>query len=286
MARIQQSIEISVPVHIAYNQLTQFEDYPRFMQDVETVQQLDDTHLHWSAKMSYQPLEWDSEIVEQIPDQRIAWRNSGGPMQAGKVELQSVGQDKARVTMTVECDPAQVPAERHGNPEQMVAQRLEDDLARFKQFIETQGTQTGEWRGEVHDAQVVRRDRDARGQTGGDSIGKTIGQTAQERRDGAQSAPPAGQQADATTQSASSLSQSTDDTADDGRYSIAEEQNFDQQSDQARRVGQMPLDFDSAAPGETDPAAAMTKSVKRDEQGSKDADGLKQSMERAVPPSE
>ncbi|OWW22116.1 SRPBCC family protein [Noviherbaspirillum denitrificans] len=192
MARIQQSIDIGVPVHVVYQQLMQFEDYPRFMQDVETVHQLDNTHLHWSAKMSYQPLEWDSEIVEQIPDRCIAWRNEGGPMQSGKVELQPVGDSQARLTMTVECDPALVPAERSGNPEQMVAMRIEDDLARFKQFME-------------------ERDADVQQQQ--------------------------------ATQSPASLSQAGQDE-DDGRYSIAEEQNFDQQSDQARRVGQMPLDFD------------------------------------------
>lgn len=218
MARIQQSIDVGVPAHVVYNQLTQFEDYPRFMQDVETVQQLDDTHLHWSAKMSYQPLEWDSEIVEQIPGRCIAWRNHGGPMQAGKVELQPVADGKVRVTMTVECDPALVPAERSGNPEEMVALRIEDDLARLKQFIEERGAETGE---------------------------------------------------------------SADEDAEDGRYSVAEEQNFDQQSNQARRVGQMPLDFSAPQPGETDPAETMAKAAKPD-----DKQKLQQSIERSVPPSE
>jgi hypothetical protein len=284
MARIQQSIDIGVPVHVVYNQLTQFEDYPRFMQDVETVHQLDDTHLHWSAKMSYQPLEWDSEIVEQIPDRCIAWRNAGGPMQSGKVEVRPVGQDKARVTMTVECDPAQVPAERAGAPEEMVAQRLEDDLARFKTFLEERGAETGEWRGEVHGAEVTRRDRDAHSpQAAGESMGKTVGRTADEQRESAQTSSSAGRQTQQTTQSPSSLSQSSSDDAEDGRYSVAEEQNFDQQSSQARRVGQMPLDFNAPLPGETDPADAMAGTVKQDDQSQS---GLKQSIERAVPPSE
>jgi len=261
MARIQQSIDIGMPVHVVYNQLTQFEDYPRFMQDVEAVQQLDDTHLHWSAKMSYQPLEWDSEIVEQIPDRCIAWRNDGGPMQAGKLELQPVGDSQARVTMTVECDPALVPAERSGNPEEMVAQRLEDALARFKQFIEERGAETGAWRGEVHG-----------GQSAGESMGKTVGRTADEQRDSAQTSE--------TMQSAASLSQSSDDDTEDGRYSVAEEQNFDQQSNQARRVGQMPLDFAAPGPGDNNPADAMAKATKAE-----DKDKLKQSIERSVPPS-
>ncbi|HYC41723.1 MAG TPA: SRPBCC family protein [Noviherbaspirillum sp.] len=274
MARIQQSIDVGVPVHVVYNQLTQFEDYPRFMQDVETVQQLDDTHLHWSAKMSYQPLEWDSEIVEQIPDRCIAWRNDGGPMQAGKVELQPVGDDMVRITMTVECDPAQVPAERSGNPEEMVALRIEDDLARLKQFIEERGSETGEWRGEVHDGQVTQEGAQATPlQAAGESIGKTVGRTAAEQQDSAQ--------AGETTQSAASLSPSMDEDAEDGRYSIAEEQNFDQQSNQARRVGQMPLDFSAPVSGETGPAEAMAKAAKPD-----DKQKLQQSIERSVPPSE
>lgn len=221
MARIQQSIDVGVPVHVVYNQLTQFEDYPRFMQDVETVHQLDDTHLHWSAKMSYQPLEWDSEIVEQIPGRCIAWRNDGGPLQAGKVELQPVGDGKARVIMTVECDPALVPAEHSGNPEETVARRIEDDLARLKQFIEGRGSETGE------------------------------------------------------------TTQSPEEDAGDGRYSVAEEQSFGQQSNQARRVGQMPLDFGAPVPGESDPMEAMAKAVKPEDKAN-----LKLSIERSVPPSE
>lgn len=267
MARIQQSIDIGVPVHVVYNQLTQFEDYPRFMQEVETVHRLDDTHLHWSAKMSYQPLEWDSEIVEQIPDQRIAWRNAGGPMQSGKVEVQPVGDDMARVTMTLECDPDQVPAERFGNPVKMIALRLEDDLARFKSFLEERANEGGA--------------KDTT-QAAGENMGKTVGRTAEEQHDSGQSSSPAGAQVQRSTQPESSLSQTADD-AGDGRFSVAEEQNFDQQSDQARRVGQMPLDFSAPSPGETNPAEAMGKSVKPED---RNASHLKQSIERSVPPSE
>ena len=194
-------------------------------------------------------------------------------MQAGKVELQPVGDGQARVTMTVECDPDLVPAERSGNPEEMVAQRLEDDLARFKQFIEERGSETGKWRGEVHDAQVTQGGSGMNSQAAGESIGKTVGRTAAEQRDSAQ--------AGGTTQSEASLSRSMEEDADDGRGSVAEEQNFDQQSNQARRVGQMPLDFSAPVPGETDPAAAMAKAAKPDDKAE-----LKQSIERSVPPSE
>jgi hypothetical protein len=143
MTRVQQSIEISVPVHTAYHQLTQFEDYPHFMQDVETVHQLDDTHLRWSTKLSYQTLEWDAEITEQLPDRCIAWRNLSGPSKAGKVELQPLGSEKARVTFTMECEPSEILAAPEGNAEAVMAQQLEQDLARFKAFIETRGAQAG-----------------------------------------------------------------------------------------------------------------------------------------------
>ena len=259
MARIQQSIDISVPVHIAYNQLTQFEDYPRFMQDVETVHQLDDTHLHWSARMAYQTMEWDSEITEQIPDRCIAWRNAGGPIDAGKVEVQALGQDQARITLTMECDPSRLPAQA-GNVEDLLAKQVGDDLQRLKDFMESRSENQG-------------------AQSGGDNIGKTIGQTADEQREGEASAP---QQAGESTQSEASLSQPGEESEDDGRYSIAAEQSFDQQSDQARRVGQMPLDF---GPEEAHAAEALAQSMKQGKRGKKSKE-LKQAIERSVPPSE
>ena len=231
MARIQQSIDISVPVHIAYSQLTQFEDYPRFMQDVETVHQLDDTHLHWSARMAYQTMEWDSEITEQIPDRCIAWRNAGGPIDTGKVEVQALGLDQARITLTMECDPSRLPAQA-GNVEDLLARQVGDDLQRLKDLIE------------------------------------------------ASASAPA--QASDSTQSEASLSQPDAATEDDGRYSVAAEQSFDQQSDQARRVGQMPLDF---GPEEAHAAEALAKSMKQGKRGKK-SKGLKQAIEQSVPPSE
>lgn len=269
MAIIQQSIEVRVPVHTAYNQLTQFEDYPRFMQDVETVRQLDDTHLHWEAKMSYQTMEWDAEITEQQPDRCIAWRNHGGPANSGRVEVQPLGDDQARITLTMECDPGQISSAQGGDGEAMMAQRLEQDLARFKEFIESQGTETGAWRGEVHGAQVTQRDRDAHSQADG---GKPAMQA------GAQT----GRETGRSTQSDYSLSKSADEDSQDGRFSVAEEVSLDMQSDQARRVGEMPRDID-APTAATDPADAMEQSMK---QGGQDARPLKQSMDRAVPPSE
>ena len=77
MASIEKNIEVDVPVRTAYNQWTQFEEFPRFMEGVVEVRQLDDTHLHWKATVGGKELEWDAVITEQLPDQRIAWTADG-----------------------------------------------------------------------------------------------------------------------------------------------------------------------------------------------------------------
>jgi uncharacterized membrane protein len=141
MARIQQSIEVGVPAHAAYQQLVHFEDYPRFMREVDTVRRLDSSHLHWAANMSYQTLEWDAEITEQLPDRCIAWRNVGGPIAAERIELQPLGPSKSRVTMTMECDPLQLIPAQDGNADEAVAERLREDLERFKLYVEANGAE-------------------------------------------------------------------------------------------------------------------------------------------------
>jgi hypothetical protein len=157
MARIAQSIEIQVPVHVAYNQLTQFEDYPRFMEEVESARQTDDTHVHWTTRAGSAAHDWDSEIVEQQPDRCIAWRNMGGPVSTGRMEVEEAGSGASRVTFTVEAavDGAAKEAE------QALARQLDSDLHRLKQMIESAGA-SGAWRGEVHQGQVTTRDRDAK----------------------------------------------------------------------------------------------------------------------------
>ncbi|OGB24457.1 MAG: hypothetical protein A3I66_10625 [Burkholderiales bacterium RIFCSPLOWO2_02_FULL_57_36] len=319
MATIQQSIEIKVPVQTAYNQLTQFEDYPRFMENVEAVQQIDDTHLHWTTVMSNHSVEWDAEITEQEPDRCIAWHNISDPASAGKVEVQSAGSNASRVIFTLQA--AGSPA---GNNEQEMAQRLKQDLARLKDFIEARRSATGAWRGEVHDAQVTMRDRDAKRQeqeNGGNAPAAASGyaagsegwsgdedpaapvvsssrMTAEQRDDFAESvsrrpAPSpsdAGEgnpQINASTQSDYSLSRPSDDgSADDGRFSIAEEVSFDQQSDAARNIGHMPQDTSADHHGGTSAPDAMRKTLQQDEQDAKDNAKLKPSIDRAVPPSE
>lgn len=142
MATIRQSIEIRVPVHTAYQQLTRFEDYPRFMQEVDDVTQLDDTHLHWTSRMANRPVEWDAEITEQQPGRCIAWHNTGGPVNAGRIDVEAMGEEASRVTFTLRAEPQQVPGSMAGNQEQDLALRLQTDLARLKEMIEARGPQS------------------------------------------------------------------------------------------------------------------------------------------------
>lgn len=163
MARIQQSVEISVPAHVAYNQLTQFEDYPRFMKEVESAQQVDDTHVRWTTRIGQQTRNWNSEIIEQKPDQCIAWRNLDGPVNTGRVDVQALGENGARVTFTLEAAAAHAGTEG----DHAMARQVQEDLQRLKQMMETQGQETGAWRGEVHGGQVAGNGRNATAGTAG-----------------------------------------------------------------------------------------------------------------------
>lgn len=148
MSAVEKTIEINVPVRTAYNQWTQFEEFPRFMEGVKQVRQLDDTHLHWKAEIAGQEKEWDAEITEQIPDQRIAWTSRGGTMTSGVVTFQPLSDAKSKVMLHMEYDPKGV-VENIGDAVGAVSQRVEGDLERFKQYIETRGQETGAWRGTV-----------------------------------------------------------------------------------------------------------------------------------------
>jgi uncharacterized membrane protein len=148
MATVKESVEIAVPVQTAYNQWTQFEEFPKFMKGVEKVQQLDDTHLRWKADVAGQSEEWEAEITEQIPDRRIAWRSTTGPMQSGIVTFQPVDGDKTRVDVEFEWTPQGV-AEKAGAAVGADEWRVGADLDRFKEMIEARGAETGAWRGTV-----------------------------------------------------------------------------------------------------------------------------------------
>src|ERR687885_270318 len=122
MSTIEQSIDVNVPVHTAYNQWTQFEEFPRFMEGVEEIRQYDDTRLHWVVDVAGVRREFDAEITEQRPDERIAWTSVSGPKHAGVVTFHRLDADHSRVT---------------------------GDMRRFREFIESRGSETGAWRGEV-----------------------------------------------------------------------------------------------------------------------------------------
>jgi uncharacterized membrane protein len=149
METIKESVDLDVPVHTAYNQWTQFEDFPRFMEGVKSVEQLDDTHLRWSAEVSGQSRDWQAEIVEQVPDQRIAWRATDGNGPNGLVTFEALGEDKTLVTVEMSYEPEGL-TQQLGAKVGVDSRQVNEDLKRFKALIETTGSETGAWRGEVH----------------------------------------------------------------------------------------------------------------------------------------
>jgi uncharacterized membrane protein len=148
MSTIEQSIDVNVPVSTAYNQWTQFEEFPRFMEGVEAVRQLDNQRLHWRANVGGKVEEWDAIITEQHPEERIAWKNTTGAPNAGVVTFHRLADNKTRIMLQMEYDPQGV-VENLGDLLGVVSRRVANDLERFKEFIETRGQETGAWRGEV-----------------------------------------------------------------------------------------------------------------------------------------
>jgi uncharacterized membrane protein len=148
MASIEESVEVEVPVRTAYNQWTQFEDFPAFMEGVERVEQITDTRTHWETEIAGVRREFDAEITEQIPDERIAWRSVDGPQQAGVVTFHRLDPTRTKIMLQLELDPEGI-AETVGDKLGFVRRRVKGDAARFKEFIESQGRESGAWRGEV-----------------------------------------------------------------------------------------------------------------------------------------
>jgi uncharacterized membrane protein len=148
MEMIEKTIDLNIPVRTAYNQWTQFEEFPRFMDGVESVKQLDDTTLQWVANIGGERKEWRARITEQIPDQRIAWRSEGGDFTSGIVSFEGLGPNKTRLTVQLNYEPKGM-TEKIGDMLGVVSRRVHGDLARFKDFIESKGHETGAWRGTV-----------------------------------------------------------------------------------------------------------------------------------------
>ena len=148
MATTEKSVDVNVPVRTAYNQWTQFEEFPQFMSDLESVEQLDATHLHWRVKIAGVEREFDAEITEQLPDQRIAWRTTSGVGHAGVVTFHKLEDAKTRVMFQLDMSPETF-AEKVGDKVGIVSKAAERDMKNFKEFIESRGTESGAWRGEV-----------------------------------------------------------------------------------------------------------------------------------------
>jgi uncharacterized membrane protein len=149
MAQITESIDVRVPVRTAYNQWTQFEEFPRFMHGVEQVEQIDDTKLHWVAEVAGKREEWDAEVTEQHPDERVAWTAKTGKGNAGVVTFHRLGDDQTRITVQMDWEPEGV-LENVGTALGIDDRQVAGDLGRFKELIESRGHESGAWRGEVN----------------------------------------------------------------------------------------------------------------------------------------
>jgi uncharacterized membrane protein len=154
MSQIIESIEVDVPVRVAYDQWTQFEEFPRFMEGVEKVEQLEDTTLRWTAEIAGVKKTWKAKITEQTPDQRIAWTSIEGATNAGVVTFHRLDDRKTRVTLQLDVEP-EGPVESVGDALGFVQRQAKEDLKRFKEFVESRGVATGAWRGEVRQDDVT-----------------------------------------------------------------------------------------------------------------------------------
>ncbi len=153
--QIEKQIEVEVPVHTAYNQWTQFEDFPQFMEGVKEVRQLDDKRLHWRAVIAGKEKQWDAKIFEQVPDHKIAWRSTSGARNDGLVTFDKRSDNKTVVTLHLDYDPEGA-VENLGDKLGVVSHRVEGDLKRFKDFVEKRGSETGAWRGEIHGGEAEK----------------------------------------------------------------------------------------------------------------------------------
>lgn len=153
---VRESIDVNVPVRTAYDQWTQFEEFPRFMDSVHELRQLDDKRLHWRADVAGKEIEWDAEITEQIPDQRIAWRSTTGTPNSGIVSFRRLSDARTRITLEMQYEP-QDAVESVGDMLGAVRMEAKNNLKRFKEMIEQRGQETGAWRGTITDQSEATR---------------------------------------------------------------------------------------------------------------------------------
>ena len=149
MPQIIETVDVNVPVSVAYNQWTQFESFPHFLDEVVSITQIDDTHNHWVVNVGGAEREFDAEITEQHPDERVAWRSVGGETEhAGVVTFHKLDENTTRVTAQIDWDPQGL-LEKLGSLVGAGSHAVKKDLDNFKKFIEGRGGETGAWRGDV-----------------------------------------------------------------------------------------------------------------------------------------
>lgn len=156
MKTIEDSITVDVPVNRAYNQWTQFEEFPLFMEGVKEVKQLDDKRLRWKVEIAGKTKEWDAEIFEQVPDHCIAWRSTDGAKNSGMVSFTARGDGQTEVSLNLNYYPEGV-TENIGDALGVVSARVAGDLKRFKEFMESRLVPTGGWRGKIHGKEVQQK---------------------------------------------------------------------------------------------------------------------------------
>ena len=154
MAEVRESIEVNVPVSTAYNQWTQFEEVPTFMENVESVTQIDDTHLRWVAEVGGKRDEWEAEITRQEPDRVIAWRAVDGKHNSGEAKFEPIGPDRTRIEVAMTWEPDGL-METLGDKLGADERSVKDGLERFKELVESRGAETGAWRGEIVEGRRV-----------------------------------------------------------------------------------------------------------------------------------
>lgn len=155
MSRFEHVVTVDAPIREVYDQWTQFEEFPRFMEGVESVVQLDDRTLDWTAKIGGQRRRWTAEITDQTTETRVAWKSTSGADNAGAVLFEPVDSERTRITLRMDVEP-EGPVESAGDALGFVERRTKGDLERFKEFIENRDRATGAWRGEIHGAEVRR----------------------------------------------------------------------------------------------------------------------------------
>jgi uncharacterized membrane protein len=156
MPKIQDSIEVAVPVRQAYNQWTQFEEFPKFMEGIQSVQQLDDTHVQWVAEIRGESRQWTTEITKQQPDKTVAWKTIDGEVKNdGVVSFEQIAGGQTRVNVEMDVEGESAGENVAGDLLGVVKSQVRGDLERFKQLIENREDETGAWRGEVQQGQTT-----------------------------------------------------------------------------------------------------------------------------------